>query len=95
VRQQAGNYGGRMNLRAHSDATVSVRIDNHNALAASYIPQPVLIIFEALLARILVQEGKMFSKSHKKAKLISVTYKNVIFIFLLYFVQLTNKFIIN
>jgi hypothetical protein len=66
LQRQAGNYGGRMNLRACSDATVSVRIDNQNALAASYIPQPVLIIFQARLVGILVQEGNMSFKSHTR-----------------------------
>ena len=64
--RQTGNYGSRMNLRACFDATFSVRIDNQNALAASYIPQPILINFQARLVRILVQDGDMSSTSHER-----------------------------
>jgi len=64
-----------MNLRACSDATVSVRIDNQNALAASYIPQPVLIMFQARSERILVQEGKIYYNVIKGQADVSNIYK--------------------
>ena len=86
---QTGNYGARMNLRASSDATVSVRIDNQNALAASYIPQPVLIIFQARLVHILVQEGNMSSKYHKRPSWYN-NIKNVIIYFFILFNEPTN-----